>query len=146
MDTKFKKSTTFHPKIDGQTEVVKSTVVHLLRGYCSKHPKLWDEKLHYIQHTYNWANHSSIQTSPFEVCFGYFPKSPLYFIFGEDVSIYGPSDIDKARNFIEKIQIIHQQVKKQLEKIQSKYKERHEKHCIDQRFQEGDELWFHIRK
>ena len=40
MDTKLKKSTTFHPQIDGQTEVVNRTIVHLLRGYCRKNPKL----------------------------------------------------------------------------------------------------------
>ena len=96
MDTKLKKSIAFHPQTYGQTEVVNKTVVHLLRGYCSKHPKLWDEQLHYIQHAYNWANHSSTNTSPFEVCFGYFPKSPLDFIFGKDFEIDGHSDIDKA--------------------------------------------------
>ena len=46
MDTKLKKSTAFHTQIDGKTEAVKRTVVHILRGYCSKHPKLWDEQLH----------------------------------------------------------------------------------------------------
>jgi hypothetical protein len=40
MDTKLKKSTTFHPQTDGQTKVVNKIVVHLLRGYCCKHPKL----------------------------------------------------------------------------------------------------------
>jgi len=50
MDTELKKSTTFHRQIDGQTEVVKRIVIHLLHGYCNKHPKLWDEHLHYIQH------------------------------------------------------------------------------------------------
>ena len=43
MDTKLKKSTTFHPQKYGKIEVVNMTVIHLLRGYCSKHPKLWDE-------------------------------------------------------------------------------------------------------
>ena len=61
MDTKLKKSTAFHPKTDEQTEMVKKIVVHILRGYCSKHPKLWDEKLHYIKHAYNWEKHSSTQ-------------------------------------------------------------------------------------
>ena len=146
MDTKLKKSTAFHPQTDGQTEVVNIIVVHLLRGYCSKHPKLWDEQLHYIQHSYNRAKHSSTNTSPFEARFGYLPKSPLDFIFEKDVAINGHSDIDKARNFIEQIQIIHQQVQEQLEKSQRKYKERHEKHRVDHKFQEGDEVWFHISK
>ena len=48
VDTKLKKSTTFHPQTDGQIEVVNRRVVHLLRGCCSKHPKLWDESLHYV--------------------------------------------------------------------------------------------------
>ena len=77
MDTKLKKSTTFHPHIDRQTEVVNRTVVHILHGYSNKHPKLWDEHLQYIQHAYNRAKHSSTQTSPFEACFGYLPKYPL---------------------------------------------------------------------
>ena len=103
MDTKLKKSTSFHLKIDGQTEVVNRTVIHLLRGYCNKYPKLWDEQLHYIQHAYNRAKNSSTNTFPLEVCFGYFPRSPLDFIFEEYVSINGHSDIDKSRNFIEQI-------------------------------------------
>jgi hypothetical protein len=116
MDTKLKKRTTFHPQTNGQTEVVNRTVVHLLRGYCRKHPKLWDEHLHYIQHAYNRAKHSSTQTSPFEACFGYLPKSPLDFIFGKDISIDGQYDIDRAEKFIEQIQSIHQMVQEQLEK------------------------------
>src|ERR1700733_14155799 len=55
MDTRLKKSTAFHPQTDGQTEVVNKTMIQLLRGYCSKHPKLWDEHLCYVQHAYNKA-------------------------------------------------------------------------------------------
>jgi hypothetical protein len=83
--------------------VVNRTVVHLLCGYCSKHPKLWDEHLHYIQHAYNRAKHSSSQTSPFEACFGYLPKSPLDFIFWKDIAIDDQYDIDRAEKFIEQI-------------------------------------------
>jgi hypothetical protein len=110
MDTKSKKSTTFHPQNDGQTKVVNRTIIHILIGYCSKHPKLWDEHLHYIHHAYNWAKHLLTQTSPFEACFDYFPKSPLDFIFGNDVSINGHYDIDREKKFIEQIQLVHQMV------------------------------------
>lgn len=81
VDTKLKKSTTSDPQRDGKTEMVNKIVIHLLHGYCSKHPKLWDEHLHYIQHGCNQVEHSSTQTSPFEACLGYSPKSPLDFIF-----------------------------------------------------------------
>jgi len=40
MDTKLKNSTTCHPKTDDHTQVVNRIVVHLLRGYFGKHPKL----------------------------------------------------------------------------------------------------------
>ena len=110
MDTKLKKTTTFHPQTDGQIKVVNRTIVHILRGYCSKHPKIWDEHIHYIQHAYNHAKHSSTQTSPFEACFGYLPKYPLYFIFGKDVPIDGHSDIDREKKFIEQIELVHQMV------------------------------------
>jgi len=97
MDTKLKKSATFHPQTNGEIEVVNKTVIHLLLVYFSKHPKLWDEQLHYIQHAYNQAKHSSTQTSPFGVCMGYFPKSHLDFIFGKYVAIEGHSDIEKQK-------------------------------------------------
>ena len=103
MDAKLKKSTNFYPQIDGQTKVVNRIVIHILHEYCNKHPKFWDEHLHYIQHAYNRAKHSSTQTSPFDACLGYLPKSPLDFIFGKDVAIEGHSDIEKERKFIEQI-------------------------------------------
>jgi hypothetical protein len=67
------------------------------------HPKLWDENLHYIQHACKQAKHSSTQTSPFEACFGYFPKYPLDFILGKGISIHGQYEIDRAKKFIEQI-------------------------------------------
>jgi hypothetical protein len=84
MDTKLKRSTYFHPHIDEQTEVVNRTLVLFLRGYCNKHPKLWDEQIPYVQQAYNRALHSSTQCSPFETCFGYLPKVPLDLMYGRD--------------------------------------------------------------
>ena len=67
---------------------------------------LWDEQLHYVQHAYNKAIRSSTQKSPFETCFGYFPKSPLDFDFRKDTMEYGKVDVDKPWNFIYKIHIL----------------------------------------
>lgn len=45
METMLKCSTTFHPQPYGQTGVVSRTLVQLLRGYNSKHPKTYDEQV-----------------------------------------------------------------------------------------------------
>ena len=103
MDTRLKKSTTFHPQTDGQTKVVNRTLNQFLRGYCSKHPKLWDEHLCYVQHAYNHAKNSSTQRSPFDTCFGFIPRYPFDFIFERDVVLDGHNNVDRATRFIEHI-------------------------------------------
>jgi len=107
MDTQLNKSTAFHPQTDGQMEVVNETVIQLLRGYYSKHPKLWDEHLCYVQHAYNRPKHSSTHRSPFETCFCFIPRSPLDFVFHKDTMVDGHSVVDKEITFIEQIQEIH---------------------------------------
>ena len=140
VDTRLKKSTTFHAQTDGQIEVVNRPVIQLLRGYCSKHHKLWDEHLRYVQHAYNQAKHSSIQRSPFETYYGFTPRSPLDFVFGKEIAVDGHSDVDKVAKFIEQIQEIHKAVQEQLEKSQAKYKARHDKRQMEHSFQFGDQV------
>jgi hypothetical protein len=65
LDTKLTKSMAFHPQTDGQTEVVNIMIVHILHMYNSKHPRIWDESLPYVEHSYNRALHSSTATAPF---------------------------------------------------------------------------------
>jgi len=77
MDTKLKRTTSFHPHTNGKTKVVNMTVVHALRIYNSNHPNTWDESFPYIQHIYNRAMHHSIRVSPFEAFMGFLPRSPI---------------------------------------------------------------------
>lgn len=74
--------------------------MHLLRGYYNNHSKLWDEHLHYVQHAYNHAMHSSIHRYPFETCLGYFPKSRLDIYFEKEGKEDGENDANKANRFI----------------------------------------------
>ena len=87
MDTKLKRSTSFHPQIDNQIQVVNRVVVIFLQCYCNKHPMLWDEQTPYVQHSYKQFLHSSTQCSPFETCFGYLPKVPLDLMYGRDADV-----------------------------------------------------------
>jgi hypothetical protein len=65
LDTKFTKSTTFHPQTDGQIEVINRMIVHILCMYNSKHLCTWDESLPYVQHSYNRALHISTDHNHF---------------------------------------------------------------------------------
>ena len=77
MDTKLTQSTTFHPQIDEQTEVVNRMIAHILQMYNSKHPRTWDENFPYDQHSYNRVLHNSIGHSHFQACLGFQPFSPI---------------------------------------------------------------------
>ncbi|CAL2277905.1 unnamed protein product [Prunus armeniaca] len=118
MDTKLKHSTNFHPQTEGQTEVVNRTLVHLLRGYNSKHPRTWDVSLPYLQFAFNRAIHSSILKSHFEVCLSYLPSSPFDMVFSVGDKQNGEENDDrlKAQRLLESISKIHKEVEEQLQK------------------------------
>ena len=112
LDTKLTKSTAFHPKTNGQTEVVNRMIVHILRMYNSKDPHTWDESLPYVQHIYSWALHNSTDHSPFQAGLGFQPLCPINvampFAATQADSAHVQSEADKANNFIECIQNIRQ--------------------------------------
>ena len=148
MDTRLKKSTAFHPQTDGQTEVVNRTMVHMLRGYNSRHPKTWDESLPYLQFAFNRSIHSSSGRSPFETCYGYLPPSPFDMVFSSGDSVEGKegSERQKAQKFLEKIASIHATVEATLKKSQARYKAKHDKHRVACNFGVGDMVWLKLGK
>ena len=127
LDTKLTKSTAFHPKTDGQTEVVNWIIVHILRMYNSKHPCTWDESLPYVQHSYNRALHSSTNHNPFQVGLGFQPLCPIDlsmpFAAAQADSAHIHSEFSKENNFIECIHHIFQQVHDISNRSNAKYKQ-----------------------
>ena len=148
LDTKLTKSTTFHPQTDGQTKVVNRMIIHILHMYNSKHPCTWDKSLPYVQHGYKWALHSSTGHNPFLVGLGFQPLCPIDvampFAATHRDSSHVQFETDKANNFIEHIQHIHQQVHDILEKSNAKYKQRHDQHRVPHRFKVGNKVWLHL--
>jgi hypothetical protein len=59
MDTKLKRSTTFHPQTDGKMESSQQDFGASFEGLQSEASKDWDENMIYIQHSYNRAVHTS---------------------------------------------------------------------------------------
>ena len=110
LDTKLTKSTSFHPQTDGQTQVVNRMVMQILWMYNSKHPCTWDDKLPYVQHSYNRAIHSSTGHNPFQVGLGFQPLGPIDVAFllasTQVESSHAHTQAEKATRFIEQIQHI----------------------------------------
>jgi hypothetical protein len=77
LDTKLSFSTTCHPLIDGQMEVVNRTLSTMLRAVLKKNLKMWEKCLPYVEFAYNRAVHSTTNFCPFEVVCGFKPHTPL---------------------------------------------------------------------
>ncbi|XP_041025417.1 uncharacterized protein LOC121265821 [Juglans microcarpa x Juglans regia] len=73
--SKLKASSSYHPQIDGQTEVVNRTLEQYLRCFCHEEQKKWGEYLSWAEYWYNISFHASIQRSPFEVVYGRAPPT-----------------------------------------------------------------------
>ncbi|CAM8880380.1 unnamed protein product [Rhodiola kirilowii] len=75
-------STTYHPQIDGQTEVVNHTLEDYLICYVVENQSDWEEFLPWAELSYNTSWHSTINMTPFEVVYGRQPPTIVDYIAG----------------------------------------------------------------
>ena len=73
-------STSRHPQMDGQTEVMNQHLETMLRAYIKPDQKDWPHWLDMLQFAYNNATHSSHHSTPTKLLMGYKPRSPLNFL------------------------------------------------------------------
>lgn len=80
-----KLSTAYHPQTDGQTERVNQEIEAYLRIYCSHAPHTWVEALPDLEYAHNSQAHSVTKLAPFELLYGYKPRSIPLAIESSDV-------------------------------------------------------------
>jgi len=71
LGTKLSFSTSCHPQMDGQTEVVKKSLSTMLRALLKCNHRSWDDYLPHVQFSYNRVAHKMTTMSPFEVMYGF---------------------------------------------------------------------------
>ncbi|XP_019240554.1 PREDICTED: uncharacterized protein LOC109220546 [Nicotiana attenuata] len=126
-------STAYHPQTDGETEVLNRCLETYLRCFCSDSPADWCAFLPLAEWWYNSSHHSVIQTSPFELLYGYPPPLHLPYLPGDSPS----TDIDSIfllRDF--KLQL----AKHHLVRAQQRMQDQANAHRTDRQFTVGD--WF----
>lgn len=81
--TTLRMSSAYHPKTDGQTEVMNRCLETYLRCFASERPKGWSKWLAWIEFHFNMGFQSSAGMTPFEVVYGRPPPQLVPFLPGE---------------------------------------------------------------
>ena len=105
MGTSLKKSTSFHPQTDGQTERTNQVMKDMLRACAIDFKNSWETHLPLVDFAYNNSYHSSIGMAPFEALYGRPCRSPLCWAEVGDGKLLG-SKIVRETN--EKIVIVRE--------------------------------------
>ncbi|MCO5574990.1 hypothetical protein L7F22_028787 [Adiantum nelumboides] len=122
-------SSSYHPQTDGQSEIVNSAVLDLLKCYVSDNPAQWEHYLPLVEFAYKTTIHSSTDKAPFEVVEGARKPPPMVKVM---------DDVFEADKFVEDLDLACQQVQQTIQKAQEKQKKAADKHRRRLHFSEGD--------
>nr|GEU72954.1 reverse transcriptase domain-containing protein [Tanacetum cinerariifolium] len=87
LDTQLDMSTTYHPKINGQSERTVQTLDDMLRACVIDFGKGWERHLPLVEFSYNNSYHASIKAAPFKALYGRKCRSPIYWAEVGDVQL-----------------------------------------------------------
>nr|GEV85716.1 putative reverse transcriptase domain, ribonuclease H-like domain, aspartic peptidase domain protein [Tanacetum cinerariifolium] len=96
LGTQLDKSTTYHPKTDGQSERTIQTLKDMLRACVIDFGKGWKRNLPLVEFSYNNSYNASIKAAPFEALYGRKCRSPACWAEVRDVQLTGTEIISET--------------------------------------------------
>jgi hypothetical protein len=107
-----------------------------LRAYCNYQQDNWQELLTLAEFCYNNSTSGTTRVSPFFATYGYHPRTM------EDVVISGESQAPVARDYIMKLQELHQQLRDDIAYSQDVYAEQANRRRLpDPVLKPGEQVW-----
>jgi hypothetical protein len=126
LGTKLKMSTSAHPETDGQTERTNRTIEEILRHFVNSKASNWRECLPLAEFAYNTAIHSSTKRSPFEVVYGYRPKSPVDFLTIDASVPAAEYQVDQHATIIKEVRAALLKAQERMKNYADKHRREHE--------------------
>ena len=77
LGTRLNFSTTFHPQIDGQSEIVMQVLEDMFLGCVLDFPESWDRYIPLMEFSYNNGYQSSIGIAAYEALYGRKHRTPV---------------------------------------------------------------------
>ena len=131
LGTRLNFSSAYHPQTDGQSEIVNSTILDLLKSYVNEvdQRNQWEKYLPLVEYAYNNTVHTSTGKSPFEIIEGRSKVPPI---------LRMHQKIFAANEYVRDLQTSFQKIKDTIQVSQQKQKLAVDKHRRPLKFKEDD--------
>ncbi|KAL5701100.1 hypothetical protein ACHQM5_026475 [Ranunculus cassubicifolius] len=138
LGTKLLHSTSYHPQTDGLTERVNQCLETYLRCMSSANPTKWASWIPLAEWWYNTSYHSALQSTPFQVLYGYTPKVHVF-------PQQPQSGIPEVDTFLRERSQALQVIKDNLHQAQARMKQYSDKHRSEREFAVGDQVYLRLQ-
>lgn len=132
LNAKHNLTTSYHPQSNGQVERINAVIAQTLSMYAMDTHQDWSLYVPFCQHLINTSFQESVQSTPFELLFGYKPRLPFD-------NIFYPELRDVSRS--EQLQVLVKMrdlAKERIASVQEKMKERIDPKRREPSFKIGD--------
>lgn len=138
MGSDIRRSSTYHPQTDGQSEVVNRCLETYLRCFSSDKPSHWSKWLSWAEYNYNTSYHTAAKMSPFKIVYGREPTPLLPY------EPYSTVNFEVDQSLIQRDATLLK-LKHHLNRAQQRMKDQADAHRKDVMFEEGDMVFVKLK-
>ena len=138
-------STAGHPRTQGLVERQNCTLLTLLRVFCSRRMRDWDQHLDEVMGAYNSTRHATTGFSPYMLTRGVEKAIPLTFLYPE----FAAKSFDTHEAYVDHVlarqQEIHDLVRRNTHQAQLRQKLKYDRAIQARAYQPGERVWVFCR-
>ena len=138
-------STAGHPKTQGLVERQNRTLLTLLRVFCSRRMRDWDQYLDEVMGAYNSTRHATTGFSPYMLTRGMEKAIPLTFLYPEFATQSFESHEAYVEHVLARQQEIHDLVRRNTHQAQQRQKLKYDRAIRAKAYEVGEPVWVFCR-